>query len=124
MAAVGMKLKKKHVVDRRDGMNDETRRHFENVKRKMFAFIHGQQRMDADGVQLAAAPVPHSTPERASNEPKMNPTPHHRHHHHHHHHRRESPDAARKHFRTPKTPHRQPQHLPFATPQVAHRLRK
>lgn len=114
-----MKLRKKHLPDRRDGMTDDTRRHFENVKRKMFAFIDRQQRGNVDRSQLADQSVPHRTPQRFSNEPKADPAPQHHHHHH-----RGPPDAARKIVRTPMAPHRQPQHVPFATPQVAHRLRK
>ena len=70
-AAVNSDHKKKssHHVDRnsRDGgsgMSAATKRHFDHVKRKMFAFVDRQQRMELGGMHLAPPPPFHPPPPR------------------------------------------------------------
>ncbi len=113
-AAVNSDHKKKlsHHADRnsRDGssgMSASTKRHFDHVKRKMFAFVDRQERMELGGMHLAPPPpMMFGDHGKAPKQPS-----HHR-----------TPAPARKHLHPP---HQQlPPHLAFATPQVHRRVGK
>jgi hypothetical protein len=107
------KKKSSHHVDRsaRDGgngMNAETKRHFDHVKRKMFAFVERQHRFETDAMHLS---------------PPVHPS---------HNHQPMFFDQKRvsKHRLTPPSPvpsrksvpaHQQLPHLALATPQLARR---
>jgi hypothetical protein len=117
------KKKSSHHADRnsRDessGMSASTKRHFDNVKRKMFAFVDRQERMELGGMHLAPPPPPfhHPSPPpppmifgdqiKAPRQPSGHRTP----------------VPSRKHL---QPPHQQlPPHLAFATPQVHRRVGK
>ena len=97
------KLKKK-IVDGRDGMGDETRRHFNEVKQNMFAFINHLHPGGIDRNRRAATPafrdkIPVKTPQ--------------------HHVHWATPQVQRKQPQIPWNPH-----AGLATPHVGRRLRK
>lgn len=125
---VDAKKKSSRHRDGGSGMSSATKRHFDEVKRKMFAFVDRQHRLEADGQHLAPPPQVH-----------------HRHHHHHpspqpmfvdHNklpkqqqqqqlHRRTPPAPVHKEFLTPSPPRRQvPSHLVLGTPQINRRIVK
>lgn len=103
------KHKKKGFVNPRDGMTDETRRHFDHVKQNMFAFIGQLHPGNLVRDHRAATPA-------LRDQKFLKPPQHHRG-------RRGSHDAQRK---QPPTPWLQPRPMPvaFATPQLPHRLRQ
>jgi hypothetical protein len=113
---VGLNVHRKKKLFVRDGsgMNPETKRHFENVKQKMFAFVNRQQQLEADG-NLLAPPLPfHPSSQRlfADQNKAFKPQLHH--------HR--TPAPSHKHPHAPSSAHKQLPHLALATPQVARRV--
>ncbi len=113
---VGLNVHRKKKLIARDGsgMSAETKRHFENVKRKMFAFVDRQQQLEADGNHLAP-PLPfHPSPQRLFADQNQVPKPQL------HHHR--TPAPSHKHLHPPSSAHKQLPHLALATPQVARRM--
>jgi hypothetical protein len=117
-AAVNSDHKKKslHHVDRtpRDGgsgMNAQTQRHFEHVKRKLFAFVDRQHRLETDAMHLSPPIHPMHNPQAMFVDQKKvskhrlippSPVPSHKH----------------------SSAHRQLPHLALATPQMARRSGK
>ncbi len=105
--------KKKIPVDKASGMSARTKRHFENVKRKMFAFVDQQQQIEGDANRLAPPPPLHFGPPRVFADQKgLKSRPRHG----------RSPMSRGKHLQTPLSLHKQLPHLALATPQVARRF--
>jgi hypothetical protein len=113
----------RNARDGSSGMSASTKRHFENVKRKMFAFVDRQQTMEYDGMQLPP-PLPfhrHHHPQvfvdqKIAPKPPSHhrtPTPSRQHLH--------TPVPSRQHLQTPVPSHKQLPHLALATPQAARR---
>jgi hypothetical protein len=106
--------------DRSSGMSASTKRHFDNVKRKIFAFVDQQHNMEVDAIPLPPPPPspfhhPPRPPPMFGEQKKILKQPLHHF----------TPAPLRKHLGVPLPPHNQlPAHLALATPQVAHRIRK
>ena len=109
MAAAAQR-KKKLVLDR-SGMSADTKRHFEHVKQKMFAFLDQRKQLEADGNSFTPpTPAPRRfVPDQ--NKALKAPVQHHR-----------TPAPPRKHPHAPSAHHKQMVHLALATPQVARRV--
>jgi len=106
--------KKKLSRDGDSGMSADTKRHFENVKQKMFAFVERQQQLELDGNQLAP-PIPfHPGSQRHFHDQNKALQPPQLHHH-------RTPAPSHKHLHAPLGAHKQLPHLALATPQVARR---
>jgi hypothetical protein len=110
MAAVSIEHKRKskyhgeHIPrDGATGMSASTKRHFERVKQKMFAFVGRQQTFEADGMHFQPPP-PHHFHHPQPFFADQNKAPRQRSHHH-----------------TPQPPRKQLPNIAFATPQIARR---
>lgn len=128
MASVNQKKKssrhgEQHRRDGETGMSSATKRHFDNVRRKMRAFVDQHYRQELDAEHFAspskalhhAHPLPPPPPPMFLDHNQMPKQPsHHR-----------TPIPARKQFLTPAPVRKQvPQHLMFGTPQMARRVGK
>lgn len=101
-------------VDGGSGMSVKTKRHFDRVKQKMFAFVDRQQQFEHDAMQ-PPAPMPFSRhlPSPFLDQRKAPAQPsHHR-----------TPQLGHKHHHVPSQGqlHKQLPHLGLATPQVNRR---
>ncbi|CAF3305709.1 unnamed protein product [Rotaria sp. Silwood2] len=116
-----------HILhDKGNNMSASTKRHFESIKRKLFAFADNQSRMEFDGRNTPPPPPsPHPSHVSSHQHPQslcveQNRTPKQRSHHHY------TPSLSHKilpqHQDQLLPLHQQLPHLALATPRLARRL--
>lgn len=109
--------------DSKAGMDSDTKRHFDKVKRKMFAFIGQQQRFESDGMHMPPSPTPmaFADQKKALIARPVPRTPLVGHKHIGHQRSPMPPHQHIRHQRSPMPPHKQLPHLALATPQLQRR---